>query len=328
MARKKSKKNKGKKASLPTSLNRAIPISQLENVPRLSKCAAEFACALEDPFNCSGLACVPDVPSTPSRKVIAFSKGTMTIGTGGFGFVLARTTGANDITAGWYSDATYTSTIGLTSSVAPGTNAFLHNGDYNAASIAATVGSIQWRTVGCGIRIRYTGTELNRSGFVAHLEEPDHVTTLGVSFASTIAYDKAFKSAVSRTWHSVCFHHITHVEMSYGSASGTTFTYPLLLNVQSLAGNTFDFEYFHVFEAIGSSVRGKTPSDCDIPGMNAVMNTVQSKPKDGYVGEINHETLITTVWNSLMKGISGITSLAYENRSTILNAALKAMSLV
>jgi hypothetical protein len=53
----------------------------------LSKCAQDYLCALEDPFNCIEDCCVPLLPSTPSRKIKVFSKGTLTVGVNGFGFI-------------------------------------------------------------------------------------------------------------------------------------------------------------------------------------------------------------------------------------------------
>lgn len=329
----KQAKPKIKNLAAPVPKKQPIEPEMLSVVPRLSKCAAEYACALQDPFNCNGLACVPDFPAIPSRKMLTFIKGTMTIGTQGFGFVQSSPYNgiANDLNTVFYSQVAFAGTATAVTGVGVGIAST--NSDYVQANIGAGVGTIQYRLVGAGIRIKYTGTELNRSGMVFHLEEPAHGNLNLATAANIEAYDACLKSPVTRSWHSVVVRpiHATECEYSF-QVPGTGVAPPnnqlLTLVATSTAGNTFDFEYFGLFEVIGSTVRGKTPSDTDRLGMDAVLNSIQGQAKSGYVGEQKKTNIIESAWNSLMKGISGVASLAWENRGTIMNSALKAMSLL
>jgi hypothetical protein len=343
--------NNGRKKSYQATQNKAAPSGSqlgrtsglpglskeiLDVVPRLSKCAAEYACALEDPFNCNGLACIPDFPAIPSRKMVVFIKSVMTIGTLGLGYSVASPYNgvANNLGVLTSTTAAYASTF--IDPTLPGTLTQSSNSDYLGTAIGGGLGMMQYRMVGGGIRIKYTGTELNRSGMVFHLEEPNHgsLTSPTAIVANIEAYDCCLKTPVQRNWHTVVTHPVHRNEIDYAfQVPGTTPAVPgnanmIGLIVTSLPGNTFDVEYYALFELTGSSVRGKTPSDVDRTGMDAVLSTTQGNLKSGYVGEPKHDGIIERVWQTLVKGVSGIASLAWENRGTIMNSALKAMQLL
>lgn len=290
--------------------------------PKLSMCAEEYVCALEDPFNCSATACVPTYPSFPSRKMIAFAKGTLTVGTAGVGFLFSNGTLANDQNAGWYTTSTFAGTT--LSTGAAGVNAISLNGDYNNSAYGSTPGFIQSRMVGFGIRVRYTGTELNRSGEIRVLEEPFHLSLSGTSAASFDAYDKSRKFQVNRQWTAVTYHPVFPSDLDYTASDNPVGTNGFLgILITSLSQNTFDFEIFCLAELIGSTVRGKTPSISDTIGADAIYNVVQSREKDGYQGQPPIQRILNLATDAISNVMSGIWSFAWENRALIGGTLLK-----
>jgi len=170
---------------------------------------------------------------------------------------------ANDLTCVRITDATFTGTGIVASGI--GVVPLLNNSPYADALFNFATGNLAGRVVGCGLRVRYMGTELNRSGRSIALETPDHEDSAGNSIPTLLGYDKVTvkPNSADRTWHAVTWQPVSAVEMEYRSDGanpaypGGRTNSPLVIAVSGVAGETWEAEAYVLFEAIGSNVRGK-----------------------------------------------------------------------
>jgi hypothetical protein len=297
----------------------ATRTSPTKPVGHISECAREYLCALEDPFNCKDLACVPKLPSTPSRKVKAFIKGALATGTLGYGFVAARPLFSNNTYAMTSTSALFAGDSVVTSAIV-GVIESSTNSDYVTSQFGSGSSKIQGRVVGCGIRVKYTGTQLNMNGQIRCLEESNHNDVGGFNTAIIDAFDKTSKMSVSREWVSVSYHPISEAETQYSPTqynNGST-NMILCLFITAIPNSTFDFEFYEIFEAIGNVTRGKTPSHSDQVGVDAVLNVVQSRPKDGYEGTVPIPNLLNSVGKALVDTVSSVGSWLWNNKETVM----------
>lgn len=161
----------------------------------LSECAGKYATAIADPWapEAEG-ACVPTFPSRPSQKVTAFGRFTVTIGTGGFGFVVFAPSLASDGYTGYFSTGTFAGTSCSTSTGVTGVSRFQMSNipvsinDF-VESIPESGNSLTGgRIVSFGASAEYTGTELNRGGLIYALVEPGHESIHGFTTADMGSY--------------------------------------------------------------------------------------------------------------------------------------------
>lgn len=269
-----------KPAQLMVPARGGAPPATMESVFRLSPCARKYIDSLIDPFEGPGDACVPMFPSFPSLKLRVFSRGTVTVGTSGVGFVLAQHTPANDvdnvfITGGGYAGVTITS-------AAAGVTAARNNSPYLATDFGASQGKAQNRVVSWGIRVRYTGTRLNMGGTIIALHEPDHQSLNNFTEANLLAFERAHRFAVTDTaWTQVCYQPIATDEFNYLGTGAAGNPY-LGLFIKSTSQNTFEYECYLNYEVIGSNVRGKTPNDVDPQGTLVVTGAL-TQVNDGQI---------------------------------------------
>lgn len=152
-----------------------------------SPCLKRWFDCVTDPFsqNAQG-ACIPAGANISSNRYMGYLRGDIYIGTAGVGFMALSPSPFNDVNSIWVSDATFTGTtssIPLVSGVSlqVGVSGFqMTNNRFSANSILNSNNTqrdmpVQARIVGGGLRIYYTGTELNRSGLVSIYSNPQHM---------------------------------------------------------------------------------------------------------------------------------------------------------
>lgn len=252
-----------------------------ENIFRLSDCSAQYADCLADPFESPAGACIPIIPAFPSRKAVFFVRGSMSTGTAGVGFVAAGLTAASDVPVVCSTGTAYAGTTIVTSGA--GVVAASPNSDYTSASFSSQ--ALQWRPVGCGIRIRYTGTELARGGTVYALEQPDHLSLATLNASDLLKYDACHRFPVDRQWTEVCYAPISMTEVEYTNSAALLSGDPilgLLVAAPSTTSITFDYEYYIHVELVGRAARGKTPSHSDETGFGTVLGAVREH-NDGQI---------------------------------------------
>lgn len=196
-------------------------------------------------------------PALPSQKVTSRNRGSVTIGTAGVGYILFRPTMINTGPAALISTAAFTGTV--TDVVATGVVSVFPNLPFTGLSDA----TVQARFVAGGVRVRYTGTELERGGTIISLEHPSHLALENLSEAEISSYTKAVHQQVDREWHSVTWQPIRPSELDAGTTlhpGDSDPRYPLVIFVRGTAGSTYDFEMVQHVEYYGINAPSKTPS--------------------------------------------------------------------
>jgi len=204
-------------------------------------------------------------PNIPSQKSKFFIRGSGTIGTSGFGFCAttaptAWSLGPNPTESDlYYSHSSYSGTeiqnvahsgavIGLSTNTPYSPTDFVGEG-------------LESRLVTAGLRARYTGTELNRSGIAVSLCEPHHHTLLSRSIEELMAFDAGVSQSVDRKWVTASFQPNRTSEVNYaidGRTNTANGIIPMAICFTGVPGETFEFEYTEHWELIGYSARGKT----------------------------------------------------------------------
>lgn len=252
----------------------------------LSRPAQEYARAMADPFT-GPLATIPDFPSVPSRRVRCFARGYFYAGTTGFGFIAVDPyiSAANNGLSIRSTEATFAGSTIVNSGT--GITAASTNSDYSITDFG--VGNLaQGRIVGAGLRVKYSGTELNRGGVLLGLTSPNHQSLLNFSFTDLDKFDCAVRFRPDQKWFTTLYCPVRQEELLFtrnlGSpagdfVSGTYVNNPIMafaINAPSTAaGSAFQYEFYLVYEVQGVSVRGVAPSLSDPTGFSAVQTTAQ-----------------------------------------------------
>lgn len=222
------------------------------------KCLRDYKMSLLNPWNMNLAPCLPTFPSVPSERLTTFNRFTMTVGSGGTGFVAMNFSPVTSTVDGSenvvYSGATY---AGATVAVPPavGTNGLGSNSTHTSVG----VGTLEWRLVSAGIRIKYSGTENNRGGAIVTHRSVQNDTTLGETYPTALSHDKSHAEPVDWNWHELLYIPVKPEDFEYKSVAESTI-YPMCIIVASSANNTFDCEAVWHHELIGNLARGKIMS--------------------------------------------------------------------
>lgn len=293
---KKSSKSKSKKVSLPRASRVAV-----------TECTKHLAIAVGNPFSpLARGACVPTFPARMSRKTSAFVRGQCFIGTGNIGFVSVQPCVANDMrtissTTGAFTLSTMAANDVNVNVYTTPTNPYPKS-SYMDGTLAISP-SYQSRIVACALRIRYTGTELNKSGVIYGLTHPDHSNMYNYTLADMTSFPECVRVPVSRQWTTICTTAVDPTETAYpesstaialagndGTAEHITMLYPysqkteltsgassyeggivMGFMISSTPGNSFEWEYVIHMETIGKGVGSSaTRSHSDQDGLSKV----------------------------------------------------------
>lgn len=242
---------------------------------QIPECSRTYASALVNPWE-TPAACIPSAMSQHSQKTKVFMRGTANIGTNRVGWVMARVKPSNDGGAIKYTNNLYPGTMstpfeGSGTGIVTGN----HNSPYNNAAFNNSDGELSWRTVAAGIRVMYTGTELNRSGRVVTFESPDHVNLeVNDDSPDTVrSFDRAVAASVDRKWKGCTYQPIHPHDLAYqfGSTAHKAEDFIMVAFFTGEPGETYEFEVVFHFEFIGSIVRSKTPTPYE-PIFQSIIN--------------------------------------------------------
>jgi len=242
---------------------------------RLSPQTEDWVKAVENPFDCIEPPFIPTYPARASRKVKTFARGTMsTSATTGFGALVVTPTAAAATDCGIYTNNLYTGTT-IPALTGTGAIAFQANCDYSAGSFNANTG-VSARLVAMGIRIRYSGTNLNKGGTCYALEHPNHGDLGGLNIAQLMAYESCARVPVTENkWTNLVYHFLDASDFNYLATGFGSTVNSHAICVQAPVPTTsisFDWEYVGFWEYIGVNVRGKSPSFSDIVGLEMAVN--------------------------------------------------------
>lgn len=277
--------------------------------PCLSECAINYVKAIHAPWS-SVRACVPLEPCFPSMKVTTWVKGSMVTGTQGVGFVLVKPTAmvANDANSVFFSSNATTFVTAALSTSAAGTGATNSNSPFTASTFTAD--ETYYRLVGCGIRVRYVGTELNRGGSVVSLCEPDHTSLDTFGRGSLMTYKSVHAEATRRGWHECCWFPIDAVEVAYRADPVNDSTPCMAVMVQAADSGTsvtYEYEVFCKFEAHGRTAQSMTYMRGDAAGGNAALQHFAAHAPTGRINS-THSSIKSSLDNvdKIVKDASGI----------------------
>jgi hypothetical protein len=240
---------------------------------RTPECLKSLAALYANPFD-AAVTGLPVFPSPPSQKLRIFAKGSFQSGSSGFGYVTVQPALANDAVSLYYSSPAYTGAV-VSSTSGTGQNGIgvsgncqYINSSYTTVNSANPDLTLQQRLVCAGLRIRYTGTEQNRSGTSIVFVEPEHQTTNGFSVGAVQTYEGVNLSTVSRSWQWACLTPIHRTELDYNNypqlpsmSSNQTVAsgFPICAIVSGTQPSTsFDYEYTAIYEVIGTTTAEKT----------------------------------------------------------------------
>lgn len=247
-------------------------------VPRLSPCVSNYLTVLADPFRNTASACVPVAPFFPSQREVCWLKGIFftPLATSTFGFVSlcppvfmqGDLYGLNRTSAGFLGSV-------VTAYGAVGVQRYQSDSQWTSGEFGANTS--QARIVACGLRIRYTGTELNRGGRICGVVSPTHGDLTGMDIATAQAYKDVHTSAVDRNWHTIRYTPMRSSETDFTTPSTTIAPYMAFMVDAPTAGTSLPFEYeaFLHYEVVGGEAQFEKPDPPDVVGGTTAMGVVQ-----------------------------------------------------
>ena len=248
MARNKPGKRRGVIRRRPAQSRGAIaPIAKSD------ACLYEYSASVINPW--AGVAvCMPTSPGVDSAKTQAVSRGTITIGSGGDGFIYGSNT-FDETAVLYYSSA---STFAGTAFAVSGTGVSSATSDspYTAADFLSS--GTTARTVSMGIRVRYSGAEQDRGGTIYLYTDAAHASQTSVTFAAHDAKRDTVRLPVRRAWSQLIWFPSLLTDRAYTNTSATNPS--LAVHIRSTGGVTFDYEWVHNMEVTGPIVISRTPS--------------------------------------------------------------------
>jgi hypothetical protein len=264
------KVNRVKTRKPQSKVNQRPPKST--NLTPLGECLRDYAVTSMNPFR-GKPTCLPHEPAVPSLKMRSTARGAFVIGTSGDGYVACGATPYSSTTISTTAYSVYHSTSAYGGSGFPtmtgqtlrtGQNGVWCNSPYASADFKEGQG-LQYRVVACGIRCRYLGTELNRSGRIICFEDPNHDAIGGRTTANLLAYEwvETEGNDPDRPWYCALYQPKYSGEYNYlvSHASATPFMGVLATGMN--AGDAFEFEYYVFTEIVGSNLPSTTQSEAD-----------------------------------------------------------------
>jgi len=238
------------------------------DVGDLQNCESMYLRARLNPFDPSlvGKVCYPGALVKRSQKYETTWSGNVTIGTAGVGYIIWDPTYVNDKSAVFFTDATYAGTSASAFSITAGSgvNAQTMYGPYATGDFnPGDLGECQGRVVANGLRIRYTGTELNRGGNAIIVYNEQGGSLVGHTLASEqfISYPRiipkfeaqevALAPASSKAFEWV----VTTNSFPWSLSQGATAAPYMGIQFSGVAGNTFEVQLIVFCEAAGGNVQ-------------------------------------------------------------------------
>jgi len=300
-------------------------------IPAMSSCAVEYLKAQYDPWNLKTAPCIPDPIQLPSYKFSTHLRGTFLADGLGTGWICMnpyvpsnQATGQgspnniNYLAPVWFSTGTVNYTqipINLfadrSATAAAITAAGASPGYWNSSITAAQVENnlnlndftYNWRPVGGGIKVRYTGRADAQAGNYILYNDPGNNTTLynwgvgnpaGTSAAPATLLSLQESNYCSVTANEIAvLHHprsmydLQYSDNWYGVAGASTYAnsqdtalyHTIALYIQGAAPNSsFAYDCIMHWEMVGKGLPSRTASYADALGMEKVTNTLPEKP--------------------------------------------------
>jgi hypothetical protein len=281
-------KNTPKKASTPKKVVKTTKVVNTSGKEKLvytvPECVTHYFDALVNPFDTPAGACLPcDLLPLPSQKAVGYSKGTMSTGTTGFGFITLAPAIVNDTAACTFTGPTSVGTAGAPFSTYTNlSTSNFPNLPYTGAPILAK--TLKGRAVAYGIRIRCTASAMSRGGTYVTGEAEQHTGIAEFSYTSLSSNNRGRRHAIPVPWDAEAWESsvvssgpcvLDELQYNYSYYGYTPALIPdaLIIAISSaVPAMTFDFEaYIHV-EYMGSTVGSlQTRSHASPVGFSSVI---------------------------------------------------------
>lgn len=247
-----------------------------------------YAKAKIDPFsmNDNDLPCIPDVIDIPSYKFATVYRGGFIVGSSNIGWIgVAPKALSNDGRYIVVTTSSYAGTDFTPSSTLPTGALELKDTKFPWASNAPR----NCRVVACALRVRYTGTELNRGGSIIAVPNNSRANYNSATYAMLSNLPTSSISPVTRGWTSILWNSAIYGDYQYQGDAGENMTSGaehagLICMVTGTPGNTFEFEVIRYIEATdngaGSSpftVPSTTMSHSDPVGLGVVKDFLSNQ---------------------------------------------------
>lgn len=309
----KKTKKKGKKSQ-------KIVMGHPEKSLKIQECTYKYMLAKTNPWSPEAAgACVPMDNMAMSQKNHAFMRQTVTVGINGIAWVAILPCLANDTPCIYYTltnfagDGSTPINIGTSMTAIPAQASFAYlPTPYTSAQLldtgsAATPVAVKGRIVSAGFKFWYSGTELERSGWMAPYVSPQHGTIEGYSVNGLISWQTTNVIPTnSSKKHQSCVYGVRDAEFAYPvSVPSLTVSYdsvaalypyssgiPLSHNAAQGApiavvmfrgqpGQTYEFEYCQHSEYVGQPCNfAATKNSSDPEGATLVNEAIQAVADD------------------------------------------------
>ena len=210
--------------------------------------------------------CGMPIGGLPSEKNKCWVRGTMATGTSGAGYIIVAPANMMANTGAAFYNTT-SAWVKTSMSFAPGTGVVTatSNSPYSLAAFNSANG-VKGRLVGCEVRVRYIGTELNRGGEAIVYCEPNHnsLTATPYTDVDLLANAAAGRAPITMTdWISCKYQGVVDPTEETFTAAPNNPTITKNANAcmciwinSAVAGQPFDFEIYAIFESIGAVIAG------------------------------------------------------------------------
>lgn len=278
----------------------------------LKPCTFRYFKCLTDPWAAYGRmqdVCVPDLYDLPSFKFTTRIRGTLAVGTSGFGYIiLAPQLDGASAAIGAYTGAAFTSANTFANSGVGVTT--LTESSYPYNQITGAYKPPQARLVAAGVRIRYTGTELNRAGNLVPFFLPSTGSIGGATTAQLMSIQNLRSLPNNRQWIPAVFNPSSPSDYTYANYTAAQdfavqgANMGVAIMGDPTVGNTYEFDVLRFWEVVPtlfaqgqvsgtfSATYATTKSDSDLEGLSFV--------KD-FMGQISPSDAGDSLWSAALK---------------------------
>jgi hypothetical protein len=275
-ANRKATRDQGRGAVPAVSRSVAKPRAQL------SDCAAKLIAVRATPFeHCARGACSGLPPALPTERYFTTCRNTITCTAGQYvGIFLNPAKGVtNDVPFMWTNIGDITTEFSFSTGAGWTTTSSIALGPYADSEFADA--ALEFRVVGAGLRIRYSGTQLNMGGTACAIMSPDASELWGETVDGVMRWPNVEPIDMGRGWHQASWYPTTPADFEYDSSpssgGGSGSRSSLGMAFVAAADSVISVETIVHVEAVGSRARPSKQGAADYIGVPAVNQVASQK---------------------------------------------------